>query len=132
MKKVLSLIVAITMLFASCSKERKLNKKLDGKWEVETIATDGVAISPSLFGGSIVFEFSKDKRDTGDVTIRFTDGTDTQTRSGSYKLTKDEKVTITLDNESEEFIVQDYSKDEMTMDQTDESGEKITYNLKKK
>lgn len=132
MKKLLSLVVAVTMLFASCSKERKLNKRLDGKWEVETMASGGFSISPSAFGMSMVFEFSKDKKDNGTVTLTYTEMGVSETQKGSYTLDKDEKITIKMDGEeSQEMTVEDYSKTDMTISSV-EDGEKVTLTLKKK
>ena len=131
MKKVLSLIVAVTLLFASCSKERKLNKRLDGQWEVVTVAQDGIAVSPSLYGMSMVFAFSKDKKDNGTVTMTYTYMGDSESEKGTYTLDKDEKITIKMESESTELTVDDYSKTDMTISYT-EDGDKVTYTLKKK
>lgn len=113
MKKLMMMLVAVTLIFASCSKEAKLNRKLDGEWNVETI--DGITMS----GYTMVFEFEKDKKE-GDVTITATQaGESPEIYKGTYKLTKDDIITMTLiDGTSSEIYiatVNSYSKSDLTL-----------------
>ncbi len=135
MKKVLS-IVAIAMLFiaTSCSKEAKLNRKLDGEWNVTTV--DGVALDASA---TLTFKFEKDKKGNGKVTTTSTDTdidyqgqTEYFSQTGTYTLTKDEVITMTfVDSESSgvtaAVTVTDYDKSNMTF-----TVDGYTYVLKKK
>jgi uncharacterized protein (TIGR03066 family) len=128
MKKVLS-IVAIAMLFiaTSCSKEAKLNRKLDGEWNVTTV--DGVA--PEA-GTSMSIKFEKDEKGTGKVTMTETGGGMSFSLPGTYTLTDDKSISMVLtfmgDAETSVFTVSDYSKSELTM--ADEDGS--VFKLEKK
>ena len=115
MKKLLSLLIAASLIFTSCSKERKLNKKLDGKWDGIMVSNGFYASKLSDLNISISFEFSKDKKNNGDVLITYTDDTGTTLLQGTYKLSKDEKITITSNNGVNDFEVIDYSDSEMTV-----------------
>ena len=119
MKKVLS-IVAIAMLFiaTSCSKEAKLNRKLDGEWNVTSISGEALITSE----GSLVFKFEKDKNGNGKVTMTqaeiYQGATMSYSYSGTYILTKDDVITMTLvDGTTSDVypvIVSSYDKTNMT------------------
>jgi hypothetical protein len=123
MKKVLSILtVAVLLIATSCSKESKLNRKLDGKWTF--VSTNGVATPADEVS---TMEFEKDKK-AGTCTL--TEGPFVLT--GTYTLTKDEAINMTLtfwgSTDVEIWKVTDYSKKEMTL--TDEDGENV-YKLTK-
>jgi uncharacterized protein (TIGR03066 family) len=128
MKKVLS-ILAIAMLFiaTSCSKEAKLNRKIDGEWNL--VSVDGVA--PEA-GSSMTIKFEKDKKGTGAVTMTESGGGMSFAIPGTYTLTDDKTITMVLtffgESTTEIYSVSSYSKKELTM--TDES--KNVYKLTKK
>lgn len=108
-------MVAFTMLFAACSKEAKLNKKLDGEWEVTSY--NGAALS----GESIVLAFEKDKKE-GTYTQTYTVGSVSTKVTGTYTLTGDETITLTPSTsgaEVEVLTVTSYSKTEMTVKNSD-------------
>ena len=89
MKKFLFLSVAIlAFVLGSCSKEARLNRKLDGKWELTT--EDGVAVAEE---DKITVEFTKDKDGKGAVTMAST--SQGFALPGTYTLDKNEKITIT-------------------------------------
>jgi hypothetical protein len=124
MKKLITLTLAVTMIFASCSKERKLNRRLDGDW---TVSTDDGAALPA--GESMTFSFDKDKKDDGKFTETYTDSSGSETYKGTYQLTKDDVITLKYDdNDMELLTVKDYSKTELTL--TSSYGEALV--LKKK
>ncbi len=90
MKKGLVLMMlAVVFVFASCSKESKLNRKLDGKWNLTKL--DGNAL-PSGYSSSITF--TKDKK-VGTYSTTFTFGGLSGTDSGTYTLEGDTKITTT-------------------------------------
>lgn len=124
------LFVATTVL-ASCSKESKLNRKIDGTWDIVTMG----GVAPSTFGvTSFTIEFSKDKKGTGTYTTTMVGATGTDTGTGTYELTDDTKITMTNTPVAGETstpdvnTVTDYSKTDMTLT----SSENTVIVLKKK
>lgn len=122
MKKFLFLSVAIlAFVLGSCSKEAKLNRKLDGKWEITT--EDGTAVADDE---KYTVEFTKDKDGKGAVTMASTSQGIAFT--GTYVLDKDEKITITLNAFGTTDVtilkVKDYSKSKLVL--TDEDGTDVT------
>ena len=111
MKKFLFLSVAIlAFVLGSCSKEARLNRKLDGKWEVTTEA--GVAVADA---DKYTITFTKDKKGTG--ALVFASSVDAFAISGSYELDKNEKITITFPGSTtpEVLKVKDYSKSKLVL-----------------
>jgi hypothetical protein len=115
MKKILSVLVVVAIVVASCSKEKKLNKKLDGEWTVVTF--DGVAPTS---GTSIMIKFEKDKKE-GKYTLTQTDPSGTDTQTGTYVLIEDEKIVMTETGTTDKdtSVVKDYSKTDLTLTDTD-------------
>jgi hypothetical protein len=135
MKKLLSvLVISATVLF-SCSKEAKLNRKIDGEWNVTTV--DGVSLSSYSGYESMVFNFEKDKKGKGNVTIT-TSGTDGENQlqsinyTGTYTLNEDTKINTILNMSSQTdtigFVVSEYDKKNLKL--VDDFGQ--TYELEKK
>lgn len=128
MKKLLTLVVAVTMLFASCSKERKLNKKLDGVWNGVSMTDHGVSQTITA-PASIVLTFGKDKKDNGTYSFVYGDGTFSVTDAGTYTLTDDKTITLTSPGSAPDvWTVTKYSKTDLTI--TDSDGD--VYVFKKK
>jgi uncharacterized protein (TIGR03066 family) len=123
MKKGLVLMMlAVVFVMASCSKESKLNRKLDGKWNLTKI--DGNAL-PSGYTASITF--TKDKKaGTYSSTYSFAgiSGTDT----GTYTLEGDTKITTksnaTGSTESTATVTE-YTKTTLIL--TDGDGDTVEY-----
>ena len=118
MKKFLFLSVAIlALVLGSCSKSSKLNRKLDGKWEL--VSNNGVAATADE---KFTIEFTKDKDGKG--TLAYT--VQGMSFAGTYVLDKDEKITITLtflgQTEASVLTVEDYSKSTLILvDGTDKT-----------
>ena len=120
MKKLIPVLFVFTLIFSACSKEKKLNKKLDGEWNVVTI--NGTPVSetdPEL--ESITLSFVKAK-ENGTYTMTFLyiiNGVSKPIEvSGSYTLTADEEIALTPTTsgaESYVFIVKSYSKTDLTL-----------------
>ncbi len=122
MKKLLFALLAVTVLVSSsCSKEKKINRRIDGSWK--EVSYNGVAV-PADEQSTITF--SKDKKGgTGTmsysiISIPFT-----------YTLVED-KMTIvsTIDGISDTEIVtiNTYEKDKLEW--TDSDGDKSTFEPK--
>jgi len=117
---------AVAIMFASCSKSNKLNKRLDGEWNVVTI--DGTALGS---GESVVIKFTKDKKGKGAYVTTFTFSGVSDTETGTYVLEDDTKITMTETGETtgDVSLIKDYSKTDLTLTDTDGSDAIV---LKKK
>src|SRR4051812_22236099 len=115
MKKLLFTILAITFIIASCSKESKLNRKLDGSWDATTI--NGSAM-PS--GSSMSMTFAKDKKGKGTYTSTstFPAPVGTSTDAGTYTLVDDVTIYSTSSaagSTQDTATVTSYSKTDLTL-----------------
>jgi hypothetical protein len=123
MKKFLFLSVAIlAFVLGSCSKESKLNRKLDGKWDVVTFS----GITPASVGiTTFTIEFSKDKKGKGSYVSTSISSFGTDTSTGTYELTDDTKMTMTetptAGNTStpDAITINSYSKSDLTLSDSD-------------
>lgn len=130
MKKILFYTgVALALTLASCSKESKLNRKLDGKWE--TVSYDGVAVAADEI---TTLTFAKEKKGKGTVDISSSFLGTTISFKGNYVLEDDKKLTMYVDYlelgmDTTVFNVNEYSKSKLILvDQLD--GEKIEFKKK--
>jgi hypothetical protein len=116
MKKSLFILLAVVATFiASCSKDAKINRRIDGEWKVVTIA--GASI-PS--DESYTWKFSKDKKLTGDGTYTEVDPSGTYSTPFTYTVGS-EKITLVIDGFSEIFSVNKYEKTKLEL--IDSSGD---------
>ncbi|MES2588607.1 MAG: hypothetical protein V4622_06455 [Bacteroidota bacterium] len=120
MKKVLFALLAFSALtFSSCSKDAKINRRIDGSWNVVSI--DGETM-PS--GSSYVMNFTKDKKTTGDGSIVVTDGGATETLAFTYSVT-DEVLTFVHDGITETLKVKTYEKKKIEFVDSYSGGDEI-------
>lgn len=127
-------MVAATMMMASCSKESKLNKKLDGSWNLVSMSENGV--DQPMTGMTMVMAFVKDKKGVGTYTQTFTiTGFPASVETGTYALTDDTSISITkltpTAGTASSVTVTDYSKTDMTLTDTDANGIVSVMKLKK-
>ena len=116
MKKLMFLFVAVAALsLASCSKDAKINKRLDGEWKV--VSYDGEAPES---GESETFSFKKTEKLTGTGTYSYSSTSGGSSASISFPFTYaigDEKITLTInfgsDSDTEIMDVITYEKDKM-------------------
>jgi hypothetical protein len=109
MKHLLFIALGLVLLTSSCSKERKLNKKIDGVWELQTI--DGVAVTD--FTMQLSFSWQEKNSGTYQIFYTFTDGTPDATESGTYSLTEDTDIILTSGGATETLPVDSYSDNEL-------------------
>ena len=126
-------MVAATLVLASFSKESKLNRKLDGSWNVVSYSVDGV--DQSMTNVTMVMSFTKDKKGVGTYTNTLTVLSVPQVETGSYVLTEDatiteNKITPGTGSSTSVYTVTDYSKSDLTLTQTS-SGDVYVFKLKK-
>ena len=116
MKNAILTLFGVAVLFASCSKERKLNKRLDGEWNVTMV--DGNAVNSPM---SFVLKFEKDKKGKGKMTSTFFDGTTTEVENYNYELDEDNKLYTfeTSGAASDTLNVAEYSKTKLKLIGTD-------------
>jgi hypothetical protein len=116
MKKSLFISLAfVATLIASCSKDAKINRRIDGEWKVVSIA--GISIPADE---SYTWKFSKDKRFTGDGTLTEVYSTETLTTPFTYSVSS-KKITLIADGVSDVFTVNKYERKKIELiDDSDE------------
>lgn len=135
MKKILFPVVAFVVLLsaASCSKEGKLNKKLDGTWSLDNSSKTTLGLPSTAV---LEYTFTKDG-DGGTFSNYFKFDNfgfpveDTVT--GTYVLIEDEKIVLTETGSTEKDTVDitEYSSTNMTWSVQDDST-KISISMTKK
>ena len=105
MKKIAMILAVGLLTLTACSKEKKVNKRLDGSWNMT--AENGVAPEK---GSSLVLEFNKDKKE-GEGVSTYTDSKGNVTTT-TFSYTLDNNV-LTTSNGS--YTVTTYTKDNLTL-----------------
>ena len=114
MKKSLFVLLAlIATITFSCSKDAKINRSIDGEWNVVTLG--GV---PLDVDESITFKFIKDDKLTGDGTITETWSSGSYTTPFTYTVGS-EKIIFVIDGSSEVLSVLTYEKDKLELIDSD-------------
>jgi len=136
------LLVVLTALFSSCSKEAKIEKNLwnnGGEWNVEILVSSQTSTNPAdNFNETIynygTYTFKKDGSGSYTITV---DG-DFETGALTFSNTED-KLTMIINNQARVFDILEWEKDKMKISITENytsGGESITYketlDLKKK
>ncbi|MCE3295707.1 MAG: hypothetical protein K0R65_1421 [Crocinitomicaceae bacterium] len=122
MKRLLFGLLAVTaMAMTSCSKDAKINKRLDGEWKVTSY--DGEAPES---GETEIYSFKKTEKLSGTGTYSYASTSGGSSVSISFPFTYvigDEKITVTVDygsgSDSEIFEVVTYEKDKMEFKESD-------------
>ena len=106
MKKILVMFVAATLVLGACSKEKKVNKKMDGSWTL-TEENDSAISSDK---GTTVISFERDKK-AGKGTLVFTDSKGASTTS-NFDYTLEGNVLKTTTNS---YTVLEYTKTDLSL-----------------
>lgn len=114
-KGLLVLLVAVLAVASSCSKDAKINRRLDGEWKVVTIAGVAPAVDESY-----TLKFIKEDKLTGNGTFTYTFMGQSSTDAFTYSVL-DQKITLILNGTAEIWSVTKYEKDRMEM--VDSSGD---------
>lgn len=127
MKKI-AFILAVTLTFAvtSCSKESKINRKIQGEWKGVTI--DDQAVQS---GESYTMSFSKSEKDTGTGTSTYSGMFGTYTTSFTYTIVEDKMTSVTTignSTETEVVTINTYTKDKL--EYTNSEGKKSVFEPK--
>ncbi len=121
MKKVVyATLLLVAVLISSCSKEARINKKLDGEWKVTSISGESLPAGSSLY-----FTFEKNGKE-GKGSFQSVNGAKTETVPFTYTL-NDDKLTLVLtyetDIETEVLTINTYESKKIVM--TDSDSQKI-------
>lgn len=109
----LILLVAVLAVISSCSKDAKINRRLDGEWQVVSIG--GVAPEATE---SYVMKFIKEDKLTGNGTLTYTFMSQSYTDAFTYSVL-DQKITLIIDGTAEILTVTTYEKDRMELIDSD-------------
>ena len=108
----------LILLFASCSPENMLNRKLDGEWSL--VSVNGVKIDANY---SKKITFSKDGKG-GDVIYTTVSDNITEIKKGIYALIKTHSISIAFPNnaygsgyETEVYDFTNTSSNDLTLTQ---------------
>ncbi|MCE3296082.1 MAG: hypothetical protein K0R65_1796 [Crocinitomicaceae bacterium] len=106
------MLALVAVVMVSCSKDAKINRRIDGDWRV--ISIGGFSVDPDI----IIMSFDKEKRKTGDGSLSWTNEFGTEVSAFSYSV-QDQKITLTLDGETEVLNVTKYEKDDLEFSDSD-------------
>lgn len=107
------MLTVVSTLVMSCSKDAKINRRIDGEWKVLTIGGQSLDSNESA-----TFEFDKDERKSGDGTFTWVDSFGTTSTAFTYTVA-DQKITMTLDGEAEVLNVTTYDKTRLEFNDID-------------
>jgi hypothetical protein len=102
------LIAALTIGLTSCSKDRRINKKLEGSWNVTVYEN---VVMPS--GSSLSLTFNKGSNGSGTGTSAGTGYFILSNFTFIYDIV-DEKMTMTHGTSVDKYTISDYSSSEIT------------------
>jgi len=91
MRKMMFIMLAVVALTAtSCSKEARINRKLDGEWKAVTFEDQAVQD-----GEAYTLSFSKDKSNDGTGILTYSYSSLSYSQSFTYVLAEDKLTTTT-------------------------------------
>lgn len=102
-------LALVALVLASCSKDAKINRTIQGDWKTVSIA--GVALEA---GESLIWTFNKEDKLTGSGTTTYTFAGVSYTDAFTYSVA-DQKITAVVDGEAEVLSVTKYEKDEVNL-----------------
>jgi hypothetical protein len=116
MKKSLFILLAVVATFvASCSKDAKINRRIDGEWKVVSIGGASLAADETY-----TFKFNKDKKLDGDGTITYTSSLGTDVTAFTYTVAT-AKITMSYSGFAEILTVSKYERKKIEL--IDSSGD---------
>ena len=118
-KGLLVLFVAIIAVVSSCSKDAKLNRRLEGEWKTTSIGGETIA---EYYGDDVSFtwKFEKEDKLTGSGSYTISGLGYQESEPFTYTI-KDEAITLTIDGDNAIFSVTTYDNDKIEM--VDEDGD---------
>lgn len=114
MKKSLFILLAVVAtVIASCSKDAKINRRIDGEWKVVSIGGASLAADET-----ITFKFAKDKKLDGDGTLTWTDIFGTDVTAFTYTVSSG-KITMMYSGYAEILTVSKYERKKIELIDSD-------------
>lgn len=108
-KGLLIMLLTVLAVVSSCSKDAKINRRLDGEWKVVTIG----GIAPGV-DESYILKFIKEDKLTGTGMFTYTYMGQSASENFTYSV-MDEKITLVIDGDTEVWSVTKYETDRMEM-----------------
>jgi hypothetical protein len=116
MKQLLLFSLAFILILASCSKDQRNNRRIDGEWH----ATIFMGEDPEVFNEAYYFTFNHDKKGEGTGTVEWVDGSFSEVYGMKYFL-KNDYLSMIIDGESLIFTIKSLSRKKIEL--TDAEGE---------
>lgn len=114
MRRNLFILLAVFATVAfSCSKDAKINRRIDGEWKVVSLGGFAIPVDES-----IIFKFIKEDKLAGDGTLTEISSSGTYATPFTY-VVGSEKITIVIDGTSEILSVLTYDKDKLELIDSD-------------
>lgn len=107
------MLAFVAVVMVSCSKDAKINRRIDGEWRVVSIG--GLPLESDE---TIIFNFDKENRTSGDGSLSWTNEFGTEVSAFTYSV-NDQKITMTLDGTTEVLTVTKYDKDDLQFSDSD-------------
>jgi hypothetical protein len=111
MKHLLFIALGLVLMTTACSKERKLNKNIDGVWKLQTI--DGVAVTD--FTMVLAFNWFEKKGGSYQLFYTYTDGSPDVTETGTYTLNEDKEIILTSGGATDTLPVDSCTDNELVV-----------------
>jgi hypothetical protein len=108
-KGLLILLAVISVAVSSCSKDAKINRRIDGEWKVVSIGSDVITSEYA-----ITMSFKKDEKKNGTGTFIETYNGMNETTAFTYNVA-DEKISLIVDGTVEILTVKTYEKDKVEL-----------------
>ncbi len=114
MKKSLFILLAVVAtVIASCSKDAKINRRIDGEWKVVSIG--GASLDA---GETITFKFAKDTKLDGDGTLTWTDIFGSDVTAFTYTVSSG-KITMMYSGYADILTVSKYERKKIELIDSD-------------
>lgn len=114
--KQLLLFSLLVFIIASCSKDQRNNRRIDGDWH----ATIFMGENPATFNEAYYFTFDRDKKGEGTGTIEWVDGNFSEVYGLKYFI-KNDYLSMIVDGESLIFTIRSISRKKIEL--TDAYGD---------
>ncbi len=136
MKNLSIVLIAITLVFMACSKEKKALKNIEGTWNVTAFTADSAgtvtdmwAIATAFGVTSMKYQFGAGEATTGGTAYMITEsnfmglGASTDTDTLTYIISSDgATLSITDDGETETTTIDKLTSSALEISQTDSLG----------
>jgi hypothetical protein len=110
MKKGLIMFMAVIFIaVTSCSKDAKINRRIDGDWKVVSIGSEVLTSEYAL-----TMSFKKDEKKNGSGTFTETYDGINESTAFTYNVA-DEKISLIVDGYAEILTVKTYEKDKLEL-----------------